>query len=121
MKLPDQEKQKLETLRQLDRFRHWHSLDDKRYCLVCGAIITGRDIGVIGGARGTGPMRVICPTRNCHSIPLDWVMPTDDVLAKVSAPGSWFPHIRARQFHPVSKASNSIFSRLRRFPGYIKR
>jgi len=119
IKLSEQEK--LETLQRLDQFRHWHSLDEKRYCLVCGAIITGRDIGVIGGERGTGPLRVICPTRNCHSIPLDWVVPSDEVLAKTSARAAWRPHIRARQFHPVSKASNSFFSRLRRFPAYIKR
>jgi hypothetical protein len=73
VRVPDAKK--LETLRRLDQFRDWHSLDNKRYCLVSGAIITGREIGVIGGARGTGRVRVICPTRNCHSIPLDWVIP----------------------------------------------
>jgi hypothetical protein len=44
-KLSDEEK--LETLQRLDRFRQWHSLDEKRYCLVCGKIITGREIQVI--------------------------------------------------------------------------
>jgi len=37
---PDAEK--LNVLRQLDQFRQWHSLDDKRYCLICGKIITGQ-------------------------------------------------------------------------------
>jgi hypothetical protein len=96
IKLSD--KEKLETLRRLDQFRHWHSLDDKRYCLVCGAIITGRDIGVIGGERGTGPVRVICPTRNCHSIPLDWMVPSDEVLAKISARAAWRPRTRPGNF-----------------------
>jgi len=75
---------KLEVLQRLDQFRKWRSLDDKRYCLVCCAIITGREIQLIGGTGGTGPLRAICPTNGCHSIPMDWVLPTDEVLAKMS-------------------------------------
>ena len=75
--------EKLEILRRLDRYRKWHSLDDKRYCLACSQIIEGRDILVVGGTRGTGPLRLICPTRNCHSIAMDWVIPTDEVLARM--------------------------------------
>lgn len=74
---------KLEVLRRLDRYRKWGSLADKRYCLVCGQIITGHDVEVVGGTRGTGPLRLICPTRSCQSIPMDWALPTDEVLAKV--------------------------------------
>src|SRR5436309_15391507 len=76
--------EKLEILQRLDRFRKWHSLDDKRYCLACGQIVEGREVLVVGGTRGTGPLRLICPTRNCHSIPMDWVIPTDEVLARMS-------------------------------------
>jgi hypothetical protein len=76
--------EKLEMLQRLDRYRKWRSLDDKRYCLACGQIIEGRDVLVVGGTRGTGPLRLICPTRNCHSIPMDWVIPTDEVLARMS-------------------------------------
>jgi hypothetical protein len=72
---------KLEVLRRLDQFREWHSLDDKRYCLVCGKIITGRQIQVAGGTRGNGPLRLSCPTERCNSIPMDWVLPTDETLA----------------------------------------
>ena len=75
---------KLEALRKLDQFRPWHSLDEKRFCLVCGKIITGEQIQVIGGMRGTGRLRIICPTPNCHSIPMDWVLPTDEVLANLA-------------------------------------
>src|SRR4029077_19421559 len=78
------EREKLEVLQRLDRYRTWRSLEEKRYCLVCGKVIAGYDIQVIGGARGTGPLRVICSTRGCHSIPMDWVLPTDEVLAKMS-------------------------------------
>jgi hypothetical protein len=76
--------EKLEILQRLDRYRRWQSLEEKRYCLACGQIIEGRDILVVGGTRGTGPLRLICPTSNCHSIPMDWVIPTDEVLARMS-------------------------------------
>ena len=72
--------EKLDALRQLDQFREWRSLDDKRFCLVCGRIITGRQIQVTGGTRGNGP-RLSCPTERCNSIPMDWVLPTDESLA----------------------------------------
>jgi hypothetical protein len=81
IKLSDQEK--LEALRRLDQFRQWHSLDQKRYCLVCGKLISGRQIQVAGGTRGNGPLRLSCPTERCNSIPMDWVLPTDEILARV--------------------------------------
>ena len=74
---------KLEVLRRLDQFRQWHSLEEKRYCLVCGTLISGRQIQVSGGTRGNGPLRISCPTELCNSIPMDWVLPTDEILAKV--------------------------------------
>ena len=75
---------KLQILRHLDRYRTWRSLDEKRYCLACGRIIDGHNIQVVGGTRGSGPLRVVCPTNGCHSIPMDWVIPTDEVLANMS-------------------------------------
>jgi hypothetical protein len=76
--------EKLQVLQRLDRYRKWQSLDEKRYCLACSRIIEGRDILIVGGTRGTGPLRLICPTRGCHSIPMDWVIPTEEVLARLS-------------------------------------
>ena len=76
--------EKLEILQRLDRFRKWQSLEEKRYCLACGHILNGHGIQVVGGTRGTGPLRLICPTERCHSIPMDWVLPSDQVLAKMS-------------------------------------
>ncbi len=81
VRLSDNEQ--LEALCRLDQFRAWHSLDEKRYCLVCGKIITGRQIQVAGGTRGNGPLRLSCPTERCNSIPMDWVLLTDEILAKV--------------------------------------
>jgi len=73
---------KLNALRRLDQFREWRSLDDKRYCLVCGKIITGRQIQV-AATRGDGLQRLNCPTERCNSIPMDWALPTDEILAAV--------------------------------------
>ena len=81
VRLSDNEQ--LETLRRLDQFRAWHSLEEKRYCLVCGKLISGRQIQVAGGTRGNGALRLSCPTEKCNSIPMDWVLPTDEILAKV--------------------------------------
>jgi hypothetical protein len=75
---------KLDALRRLDQFRPWRSLDEKRYCLVCGKIITGEQILVTGGTRGNGPLRLNCATERCHSIPMDWVLPTDEVMASLA-------------------------------------
>ena len=80
-KLSDEEK--LGVLRRLDQFRKWYSIEEKRYCLVCGKLISGRQIQVTGGTRGNGPLRLSCPTERCNSIPMDWVLPTDEILAKV--------------------------------------
>ena len=76
--------EKLEILQRLDRYRKWQSLDEKRYCLACGHIIDGHGVLVVGGTRETGPLRLICPTHGCHAIPMDWVIPTEQVLARMS-------------------------------------
>jgi hypothetical protein len=81
-KLSDHEK--LKMLRRLDQFRQWHSLDEKRYCLVCGEIITGREINVIAATGDNGPTRIICPTEHCNATPMEWVQPTDDVLIRIA-------------------------------------
>jgi hypothetical protein len=75
---------KLEALRRLDQFREWSSLEDKRYCLCCGKIIDGRQISVTDGEEGAGSLRLRCPSEGCGSIPMDWVLPTDEVLSKKS-------------------------------------
>ena len=77
------DEENLEALRRLDQFRQWHSLEEKRYCLVCGNLISGRQIQVADRAPGNGPLRLSCPTEGCNSIPMDWVLPTDEILARV--------------------------------------
>jgi hypothetical protein len=82
IKLADEEK--LDVLQRLDQFRQWHSLDEERYCLVCGEILTGREIQVIWGKGENRPLRIICPTERCNAIPMEWVGPTDEVLIRIA-------------------------------------
>jgi hypothetical protein len=128
-RLSDEEK--LEVLRRLDQFRQWRSLEEKRYCLVCGTIITGRQIRVAGGTRGNGPLRLSCPTERCNSIPMDWVLPTDEILANVENMGA--EERKAAELKPpaavvgngktapTAKAHEDISSRLLKFVLPFKR
>lgn len=67
--------EKLTLLRRLDRYRQWASLDDRRLCLECGRVITGRQIVVSGGANPFDVLKVNCPTEGCPSVPMDWSQP----------------------------------------------
>jgi len=122
--------EKLEVLRRLDQFRQWHSLDDKRYCLVCGKLITGRQIQVIGGSRGNGALRLSCPTERCNSIPMDWVLTTNEILAKVEKlaeeerKASPLPPAEVNGDRKMSQSEKShahFVSRLRRLAFHLKR
>ncbi|MEO8440533.1 MAG: hypothetical protein ABI540_09975 [Spartobacteria bacterium] len=66
--------EKLETLRALDIFHRWQSIDEKRTCRRCGQTITGREIKVIRSGRGQGSLRLECPTEGCPSVPLEWMV-----------------------------------------------
>jgi hypothetical protein len=111
LKLSDRDK--LEALRRLDQFRSWRSLDEKRYCLVCDKIITGKQVQVRGGTRGDGPLRLNCPTQRCHSIPMDWVLPTDEVLANVALRETQRSNVPAVHLDRGAR-ENSMASRLRK-------
>jgi hypothetical protein len=128
-RLSDEEK--LEVLRRLDQFRRWHSLDEKRYCLVCGNLISGEQIQVTGGTRGNGPLRLSCPTERCNSIPMDWVLPTDEILAKMErlavedrTASALRPVVVAignlKRVH-TDKSHEHFVSRLRRLAFHLKR
>jgi hypothetical protein len=110
---------KLDALRRLDQFRQWRSLDDKRFCLVCGKIITGSQIEVAGGTRDNGALRLSCPTERCNSIPMDWVLPTDEILAVAETAAS-----EERNVVPPKSADGGVergvTSRLRKFAMHFK-
>ena len=117
------DEEKLDVLRRLDQFRQWHSLDQKRYCLVCGEMITGREIQVIESGVGQTPLRVICPTKHCDAMPIEWVLPTEDVLIKIAmveAERGWLCLVRqagrAIQSCQEERTSNTT-SRTRSKPG----
>ena len=120
---------KLDVLRRLDQLRQWPTLDEERYCLVCGKIITGRQIEVAGATRGNEPLRLNCPTERCNSIPMDWVLPTDEIIAKVemmaaeerkTAASTPANHGNGRPERPQT-AHDGIASRLRSFAFHLKR
>ena len=121
--------EKLETLRRLDQFRQWRSLDEKRYCLVCSKIIIGREIQVADETHGDGSLSLSCPTERCNSIPMDWVLPTDEILARVemmaaeerkAAEPSQMNHKNGR-LERAEKPYNDIASRWRKFAFHFKR
>jgi hypothetical protein len=114
------EADRLEALRRLDQFRRWHSLDDKRYCLCCSKIINGWQVRIVSGSSDSGPLRLVCPTESCESIPMDWVLPTDDVLAKMSI----LPNDAELARPPVMEQpapKNRFKTRLRNLAGSLKR
>jgi hypothetical protein len=111
---------KLDALRRLDKFRQWHSLDDKRYCLVCDRILTGREIRVNGGSRGSGPLQLSCPTERCNSIPMDWVLPTDEILARAKAVIAEERNVSESSFGDRG-TEPGLASRLRQFAVHFRR
>jgi hypothetical protein len=122
--------EKLEVLRRLDQFRQWHSLEEKRYCLVCGKLITGWQIEVGGGIRGNGARRLSCPTEGCNSIPMDWVLPTHEILARVEKlieeerKASEVPPAAPNgngETERVDESHERFVSRLRRLAFHLKR
>src|SRR3977135_969138 len=72
-----QAEDKLRWLRRLDRGRAWESLDDHRVCRSCGETFSGRQVLLVGGTRGHGPVRFVCPTPNCPSTSADWHYPPE--------------------------------------------
>jgi hypothetical protein len=95
------------VLQRLDQFRLWHSLDEKRYCLVCGKIITGQEVRITGGENG--PLRVSCPTEHCNAIPMKWVRPTDEVLIKIAKLQAFSSACTAKRFPSPRCASAMKF------------
>ena len=128
VRLSDHEQ--LEVLRRFDQFRQWHSLDEKRYCLVCGTIVSGRQIQIESGTRGNRPLRLSCPTDGCNSIPMDWVLPTDEILAKVESMAA--EERKASALKPAAPTNGNgktvhavrerddFMSRLRKFAFHLK-
>jgi hypothetical protein len=110
---------KLDVLRRLDQFREWHSLDDKRFCLVCGKIINGWQIQIAGGTQENGPLRLSCPTERCNSIPMDWVLLTDELAALAETAISEDHNSSSPKVADCGE-EQSLASRLRKFALHLK-
>ena len=58
------------ALQENDSYRKWSSLDDRRVCVLCEKLISGRMIDVWQDEIGT--YLVHCPTPGCPGTPRDW-------------------------------------------------
>jgi hypothetical protein len=65
-------KEHLKVLQRLDRAHEWHSVREQRRCRACGDTFSGREIEIVGGTRGYGPLRLQCPTSRCGRGPESW-------------------------------------------------
>ncbi len=50
-------KDQLDLLRRLDSTHEWESVCDQRYCPCCRELFSGREVDLVGGTRGFGPLR----------------------------------------------------------------
>jgi hypothetical protein len=62
--------EKLAVLQAADSFRKWYSLDDRRVCVLCDRLITGRMIDVWQNKQTEYHLH--CPTPGCNATPRDW-------------------------------------------------
>ena len=65
--------ERLSIVRASDHFREWHSLDDRRFCVVCERTFTGRQVRILRDR--SGGFRLRCPTETCKSEPNQWICP----------------------------------------------
>jgi hypothetical protein len=78
--LPPDEKLKL--LQRLDRSFPWRSTSERRLCLGCGKLISGREIKFKRGMGGLGLIDLECPTEDCNAGFLDWVDPRAEAVPR---------------------------------------
>lgn len=63
--------ERLRILRLSDHERRWYSVDDKRLCLICERIISGRQIEISGGPK---EYALACPTPDCPGTFSHWFL-----------------------------------------------
>ena len=101
---------KLLILRSLNRDGKWKSLDDKRECLRCGTVFSGRQVDVVGGTRAWGPLRLLCPSGDCQGNQNDWVVPGQG--QRSGMPGPLLPAANVslpNESHPVMAPTLSAY------------
>jgi hypothetical protein len=63
--------ERLGILRTIDQGHRWYSLDDKRVCIVCERVFSGRQVEFDPRQR-PGDYTAHCPTPGCPSDPSHW-------------------------------------------------
>lgn len=92
--------EKLAILRREDRFRDWHSLDDRRVCVVCGGNFAGRDIIV---SENSNCHELHCPSLGCRSRTHQWVYPDNPAITEEIEADWWraLGHPAAYRVHAI--------------------
>lgn len=65
------DEERLALLREGDRYRRWRSLDDRRVCIRCARVFSGREVVLVSTGDGRSELR--CPTGDCDALPLHWL------------------------------------------------
>jgi hypothetical protein len=76
---------RLDILRRVDQERRWWSLDDKRICLVCERVFTGRQVDI---EKHGNKYILHCPTTNCPSDHTRWLARGVPMAEATSTPES---------------------------------
>ena len=71
---------KLVALRKGDPVHTWHSLDDRRTCILCEKTFSGRQVDV--AISPAGRVRLHCPSEDCASTPREWVYPGNPLVSQ---------------------------------------
>jgi hypothetical protein len=90
--------EKLNILQEADSIRPWSSLDDRRLCVLCNRVITGRMIDIWQDAHGSYHFH--CPTPGCPAEPRDWFYHGPMTIG--AAAGRSFAKYRRAQLQGVS-------------------
>ena len=64
--------ERLAILKAADSARKWYSLDDKRVCVICDRVFTGRQIDIQSNQKGG--YFLACPTPSCRSNISQWFL-----------------------------------------------
>lgn len=83
--------EKLSVLHEVDAFRKWSSLDDRRVCALCDKVINGRMIDIWQDKRGI--FHLHCPTPGCPATARDWLYHGATTTFPAGVSKSWGPVI----------------------------
>jgi hypothetical protein len=79
--------ERLAILQREDGYRTWRSVDDRRVCIFCDRILTGRNVLIRRAHNGSH--HVHCPTRGCPGTPREWVYPGNPFISETAYQDWW--------------------------------